>query len=112
MPTFPSYKPLYGASKSSAPKVSTTRFGDGYEQRVQFGLNRDPKEWTLEWNLSETESDEVETFLEARAGTESFDWTPPDTNTSYKWICSTWQKTIDQPFRATIRATFRQVFEP
>jgi phage-related protein len=112
MATFPDYKPRVGASKSSAPAVRTTKFGDGYEQRVRFGLAQDPKEWTLEWNVTEEVSDEIETFLEARAGAESFDWTPPDTSTSYKWVCSQWQKAIDEPFRAVIRATFRQVFEP
>jgi phage-related protein len=53
MATFPDYKPRIGASKSSAPAVRTTKFGDGYEQRVRFGLNQDPKEWTLEWNVTE-----------------------------------------------------------
>ena len=112
MATFPNYKPRVGASKSSAPKVRTTRFGDGYEQRVRFGLNQDAKEWTLEWSVTETESNEIEAFLEARAGSESFDWTPPDTSTSYKWVCSEWQKSIDYPFHVVIRAVFRQVFEP
>jgi hypothetical protein len=68
MATFPDYKPRVGASKSSAPTVRSTKFGDGYEQRVRFGLNQDPKEWTLEWNVTETVADEIETFLEARAG--------------------------------------------
>lgn len=89
-----------------------TKFGDGYEQRVQFGLNQNPKEWTLEWNVTETVSDEIEAFLDARGGTESFDWTPPDTATSYKWVCSDWTKSMDDPDRAVIRTTFRQVFEP
>lgn len=112
MATFPSYQPLYGASKSSNPRTRTFGTADGYQQRISFGLHTDPKEWTLEFNLTEDEADEIETFLDARAGVESFDWTPPDTTTSYKWICTEWQKTIDQPFRATIRTTFRQVFEP
>ena len=112
MATFPDYKPRVGASKSSAPTVRNVQFGDGYSQRITFGLNQDPKEWTLEWNVTEENSDEIETFLEARGGAESFDWTPPDSNTSNKWICSEWQKSIDQPFRAVIRATFKQVFEP
>lgn len=112
MATFPNYQPLYGASKSSAPSVRQVQFGDGYSQRLVYGLNQDPKEWTLEFNVTEAEADEIETFLEARGGAESFDWTPPDTTTSYKWLCSEWSKSIDQPFRAVIRATFRQVFEP
>lgn len=111
MATFPAYEPLYGASKSSAPRVNTFRAGDGYEQRVVFGIQNDPKEWSLEWNLSEDQAAEVETFLEDQAGATAFDWTPPDSNTSAKWVCSEWNKSIEQPFRAIIRATFRQVFE-
>jgi phage-related protein len=112
MATFPNYQPLYGASKNSAPAVRRVQFGDGYSQRLVYGLNQDPKEWILEFNVTEAEADEIETFLEARGGAESFNWTPPDTTTSYKWLCSDWNKTIDQPFRAVIRATFKQVFEP
>jgi len=112
MTTFPAYKPLFGTSKTSQPAVRRVQFGDGYQQRLVFGLNQDPKEWTLEFNLSEAEAIEVETFLEARAGAEAFDWTPPDSNTSYKWICAEWTKSLDQPFRAVIRTKFIQVFEP
>lgn len=111
MPTFPAYEPLYGASKSSRPAARKVQFGDGYSQRIIFGINQDPKEWTLEFNVSETEALEIETFLETQAGATSFDWTPPDSTTSYKWLCSEWSKSIEQPYRATIRATFVQVFD-
>lgn len=112
MATFPNYKPLFGANKSSQPAVRRVQFGDGYSQRLVYGLNQDPKEWSLEFNVTEDEADEIETFLEARGGAESFDWTPPDSNTSYKWLCNEWSKAIEQPFRATIRTKFTQVFEP
>ncbi len=111
MATFPDYKPRVGASKSSAPAIRTTKFGDGYEQRLQFGLHSNLKEWTLEWNVTEEVSDEIEAFWDARGGTESFEWTPPDTNTSYKWVCSDWTKSRDNPGRAVLRTTFRQVEE-
>jgi phage-related protein len=88
------------------------QFGDGYSQRLVFGLNQNPKTWSLTWEVSETDADTIETFLDARGGAESFDWTPPDTATSYKWICEQWNKTIPYLNRATITATFVQVFEP
>jgi phage-related protein len=88
------------------------QFGDGYSQRLTFGLNQNPKSWSLTWEVSETNADTIEDFLDARGGTESFDWTPPDTATSYKWICEQWTKTIPYLNRATISATFMQVFEP
>jgi len=35
-----------------------------------------------------------------------------DSATEYKWICQQWDKSIPYLNRATINATFRQVFEP
>ena len=113
MATFPSITPAYGLQKSSAPSVRTVRFGDGYEQRLTFGLNQNPKVYTLAFNVSETDSDTIETFLDARAAdNEAFDFTPPGEGSSSKFVCETWSKTIPYLNRATIQATFREVFEP
>jgi len=63
--------------------------------------------------VSETDADTIETFLDTRAvDGASFDWSPPDETTQYKWVCYEWSKSITLPERATIQATFRQVFEP
>lgn len=113
MATFPSITPAYGAQKTSQPKVRTMQFGDGYSQRTRYGLNQDPKQWDLTWqNITEANADTIEAFLEARAGAEAFDWTPPGGDASAKWICQQWTKTIPYVNRATIQATFIQVFEP
>jgi len=79
MATFPSIEPDYNAQKVSQPKVRQVKFGDGYEQRLRYGLNQNPKEWTLTFqNISETDSDTIETFLDARAADgAAFDWQPP-----------------------------------
>ena len=112
MATFPSIAPTYGAQKTSQPAVRKVQFGDGYSQRLTVGLNQNPKSWSLTWEVSEANADTIENFLDARGGAESFDWTPPDTATSYKWICGEWTKTIPYLNRATITASFIQVFEP
>ena len=113
MATFPSITPTYGAQKTSQPKVRQVQFGDGYSQRLTVGLNQDPKVWSLTWEVSETDADTIETFLNARAADgASFDWTPPDEATAYKWICYDWSKSIPYLSRATIQASFTQVFEP
>jgi phage-related protein len=114
MATFPDISPDFGAQKTSKPNLRTVRFGDGYEQRLAFGLNQNPKVWNLSFvNLTETDSDTIETFLDARADdAESFDWSPPDETETYKWVCEEWSKSIPFANRATIQATFRQVFEP
>ena len=113
MATFPNYDPVYSATKTSEPKTRITRFGDGYEQRVIFGLNQNPKQWALTYDLEDSDADIVEAFLDARAeDSTSFDWVPPNTTTSYKWVCPSWTREVYSPGRSRISATFRQVFEP
>ena len=114
MATFPSIDPDFGAQKASAPIVRAVSFGDGFEKRLSYGLNQNPKVWTLSFvNLTETDSDTIETFLDARAAdNDAFDWSPPDESDTYKWVCDEWTKSIPFANRATIQATFRQVFEP
>ena len=113
MATFPSITPTYGIQKNSAPVVRTVRFGDGYEARLTYGLSQNPKTFALTFEVSETDADTIETFLDARAADNaSFDFTPPGEASSSKFVCETWSKSIPYLNRATIQATFRQVFEP
>lgn len=111
MSTF-TYVPSFEATESSKPRVRKFQAGDGYEQRIRFGLHTDPKEWTLTFaERSDTERDSILAFLEARAGAESFDWTPPR-GTAGKYVCEEWQLTMRNYNFNTIQATFREVFEP
>ena len=113
MATFPSITPTYGIQKRSAPVVRKVQFGDGYEARLKYGLNQNPKVYNLTFEVSETDADTIETFLDARADDyASFDFTPPGEAGSSKFVCETWSKSIPYLNRATIQATFRQVFEP
>ena len=112
MPTFPSITPAYGVGKQSNPNTKTDQYGDGYSSRLVFGLNQNLKRYTVRWqNITETVSDTIETFLDARGAAESFDWTPPN-ESSGKFVCQSWVKTIPYNNRATINATFQQVAEP
>lgn len=80
MATFPNISPTYGMRKTSKPRVKVTQLGDGYENRVLFGLpnHMDPKVYDLTFNVSETESDVIEAFLRSRVQDQaSFTFTPP-----------------------------------
>lgn len=113
MATFPSYKPLYSAIKKSQPRIRKVQFGDGYEQRLSFGLNQDPKEWTLKFDLTDADADIMESFLDDRAADgDSFEWTPPNTSTALRWVCESWTRDVYEFQRSRIDVTFRQVFEP
>ena len=115
MATFPSITPTYGQQKRSAPNTRIVRFADGYEHRILFGLaqHQNPKVFNFTWEVSETDADTIETFLDDRANdSASFDYQPPGEPSSYKFVCETWNKSIPYLNRATIQATFREVFEP
>ena len=111
MATF-TYTPSFEATEASKPRVRKFQGGDGYEQRVRFGLHTDPKEWSLVFsNRTDTERDNITAFLDARGGVESFDWTPPR-GSAGKYVCEEWQVTLSSCNNNQIRATFREVFEP
>ena len=113
MATFPSYNPQYSATKRSQSNLRITQFGDGYQQRTTFGLNQDPKVWNLTFNVDDEDADEIETFLETEAKNgRSFDWAPPDTTTTFKWICRGFSREIFEFDRNRISASFEEVFEP
>lgn len=105
--------PDVGASKSVKPSVSKVKFGDGYEQRIQKGLNTQPQVWSLTFSArSETETNTIEAFFLARGGIEAFDWTPPGGTTALKWKCEEWGIVVGKGNLYNISATFIQVFEP
>jgi phage-related protein len=113
MATFPSITPTYGLQKRSAPRSRKVAFGDGYEIRLTFGLRQNPKVYNLTFEVSESDADTIEAFLDARADDNApFDFTPPGEASSSKFVCETWSKSIPYLNRATISTTFREVFEP
>lgn len=110
MATF-TWTPDFDLPKQSAPQVRESPFGDGYGQRIQMGLNADPKTFPLQFkHRSNTERDQIEAFLDARGGAEAFDWTPPWGNAG-KFKCPKWEVTYSNFNNNQITATFIQVFE-
>jgi phage-related protein len=106
------WTPSFEATESSKPRVRKFQAGDGYEQRIRFGLNTNPKEWSLTFSeRTDEERDEITAFLDARGGAESFNWTPPR-GAAGRFVCEEWQVTLRVCNFNTIQATFRQVFEP
>ena len=72
-----------------------------------------PKVFSFTFEVSENDADTIETFLDARANdSDSFTFTPPGEASSSQFVCENWSKSIPYSNRATIQATFREVFEP
>lgn len=108
MATFTWY-PAPDARRSVAARVLSARFGDGYEQRIGDGINTMLAVWSLEFRgKSRTEMDEIEAFLVARAGVESFDWTDP-AGVAGKYLCREWRRVELGVGRVNITADFEQV---
>ena len=105
MATFPSINPTYNTKKSITPNTRTVRFADGYEHRI-------PKIYNLTFNVSLTEANTIMAFLDARyLDSASFDFTPPN-GTQGKYVCEKYNEDMVLSNRSTVRATFREVFEP
>ena len=107
MAAFPTtVAPDFGVRKISKPNVRIAQFGSGYSQRSTFGINQNLKVFNLTFtNITETESDEIETFLDARAGVESFTFTLPNESSSSNYICKDWSKTNPFADSATIKGS-------
>lgn len=112
MATF-TWTPDFGAKAAYRPRVRVAAFGDGYEQRQGDGINARNDTWDVQFqNRDNTETAAILSFLEARAGVEAFDWTPPGEVTAIKVVCREWQKSVDRFNLNAITAQFIRVYEP
>lgn len=93
------------------PRLLTAKFGDGYEQRGLDGLHPDLQSWALVFGpVSVTDADGIETFfITNNTAVTPFDWTPPRSTVSSKWLCRTWTRTNTSPNTDTMTATFVEV---
>jgi phage-related protein len=105
--------PDFGSAKQVKPAVAMIQFGDGYSQRATKGINTIAKNWDVRFSMRDTEEAlEIDEFLEARGGVESFDWTPPNESEAGKYICLEWSRVPENSQMNTITARFLEVFEP
>lgn len=110
MTTF-TYIPSYSALLKQEPKVVSVKFGDGYEQRVQFGINQNPRKWDLAFNgKTASQATAIDNFLKAANGVSYFDWTPP-IGSAGKFICRGWNISLEDADIYSITATFEEVFD-
>lgn len=107
------WTPDFGAKANYKPRVRLAAFGDGYEQRQADGINARNDTWDLQFqNRTDTETTSITGFLEARAGVEAFDWTPPTEASAIRVVCREWAKSIDRNNLNSVTAQFIRVYEP
>jgi phage-related protein len=110
MATF-TWTPKYGAARKATPKVLISGFGDGYRQRAADGINNIDETWDLEFVNEDTTIDDIDDFLVARGGWESFDWTPPGEAVSKKWSCAEWGRTKTGSGVDSLNASFQREYD-
>ena len=109
MPKFV-WTPSYNQQTKIEPRVLSVRFGDGYEQRIQDGINNDLLTLSLTFEKrNEVETTAINHFLNQRKGAESFVFTPPAPfATAAKFVCKSFNTNYVFYDNYTITATFEQ----
>lgn len=68
-------------------RLNVAQFGDSYSQRVPDGINYTQRKWTINYeNLTATELQTVQTFVETVGGGAYFTWQPPGVLATLKWV--------------------------
>lgn len=111
MPDDFTWVPDWGASVEQSPAVLSAKFGDGYEQRRQNGINAQPATWKLRFSVrTDTEATALVTFLQTQGGVTSFLWTPPG-GVQASWVCRKWQRQITDFGLNSVSCDFDEVYE-
>ncbi|MBG2802692.1 phage tail protein [Proteus mirabilis] len=94
--------------KQFDPRVKSVKFGDGYEQRRSDGINNNLKKYNVTLNYINSESLQIESFLEKHAGVTAFLWKPPHQPELIQVLCRKWSSSVGM-IRTEITAEFEQV---
>lgn len=93
---------------SIQPKVKTIKFGDGYEQRIQNGINADLRTYSIMITVRRDEELWINEFFTRHAGYKAFLWRNPHTNREIRVKCPSWSANVMNT-ATTITATFEEV---
>ena len=109
-------KPDKSMVRSSTPRVFTTDFGDGYEQRLANGINNLVETYTITFNNRTKEDiDDITAFFATKGGVTAFNYIIPDSNnsgeTTVKVICDNWSQAYNHGDYYSCAASFRRVYE-
>ena len=110
MPNF-IWTPSYNQQTKIEPRVLSVRFGGGYEQRTQDGINNDLLTLSITFEKRNSlETTAINHFLNQRKGAEAFVFTPPAPfATAAKFICNSFNTNYVFFDNYTVTATFQQV---
>lgn len=115
--TLPAIPIAFAPTYNEEPRVRRVKFGDGYESRIEDGLNTLSLTTSIPWkNRTQDERNVLVDFFRRHGGVRWFWWTAPGDNIQRKYVCSKWTSTRanDTPVhspRYDISADVYQVFD-
>ncbi|MCF5237414.1 phage tail protein, partial [Pseudomonas sp. PA-5-4G] len=92
-------------------RLKTARFGDGYQQSAQDGINNKSQSWPLTFVGDEAQIKPIIAFLDRHAGASPFFWTAPLAAPAL-YRCKGYQPTPRGAGIYSLTATFEQAFHP
>ena len=117
-------RPDKSLKRSSKPKVHLATFGDGYEQRLQDGINSINETYSVSFaTRTKAEIDDIVGYLDSLKGVTAFNFTIPDSNqlsssdgntvgeTIIKVVCDSFDISYDYGDFYSASAKFRRVYE-
>lgn len=107
-------------ARTSAPRVRSAKYGDGYEQRAKSGLNSIDESFTLNFvNRTKATIDDLNKFFDDKAGVTSFDFTIPDTDNTtttgektIRVVCKEWSTQYSNSDHYSMSASFERIYQP
>ena len=99
------------------PNVLKIQFGDGYEQRIQEGINNIKQTFSVAFNnRPKADIDDIIALFVNKGGTSPFNFTYPDSNagggeTTVKVVCEEFNQAYAYDGFYSCTATFRRVYE-
>lgn len=102
-----------GTDQSKTPRIIRVRFGDGYSQRAEDGINTLSVKVNVAWEyLDPTFADEIESFL-LEHGSTPFIWVLPFETAERVFTCESCKRSYpDQVGNIALAATLIEEFDP
>lgn len=103
-----------GMQRQAQHRILTSKFGDGYEQRVLDGINTKQENFSVSFNNRTRSSiNLLAAFLDAQAGKNfTFTVTDQDGDTNLKVVCEQYNLVYNREDFHTLTTSFRRVYEP
>ena len=106
-------------TKTSAPKVLSVSFGDGYEQRIADGINSLKETYSLSFKTRpKADIEDIVVFLDTKKNVSKFLFTMPDTNNTtrtgekdLKVVSTGYSLTYDYDNFYSLTLSLKRVFE-